>query len=143
MKAKVNSTNEIRTSATGWSTVKVKLQFDDVEKEGNVFLGKNISQLPFKVGEEIDVEEKEGQYGLEFKLIKQQASGGGGKPMGQSFKESREDWVMKNKSIIAQSSMSTAVEYLKYKPQSEVNAKLLIDVANVIYNFVLEKSELK
>lgn len=142
MKGKVVSVSEINTSSAGWTTCKAEIENNGVVKKGKVFLGKNQTGAWFKVGDEIEYDEKEGQYGLEF--VCKKPSAGGGKPqMGTNFKESREDWVMKNKSIIAQSSMSSAVEYMRHLPQEKVNGKMLTDIAEVIYNFVLSKSELK
>jgi hypothetical protein len=143
MKAIVKSVSEINTSNTGWTTCKSEFEYNGTVKKGKVFLGKQQTEAWFKVGDEIEFEEKESQYGLEF-VCKKPNAGGGGKPqIGTNFKESREDWVMKNKSIIAQSSMSSAVEYMKHLPQEKVNGKTLVDIAEVMFNFVLAKSELK
>jgi hypothetical protein len=142
MKGKVISVSEINTSGAGWTTCKTEIENGGKTKKGKVFLGKNQTEAWFKIGEEIEYEEKEGEYGLEF--ICKKPNAGGGKPqMGTNFKESREDWVMKNRSIIAQSSMSSAVEYMKLLPQDKVNGKTLVDIAEVMFDFVILKSGLK
>lgn len=141
MKGIIKSVSEINTSGAGWTTCKAEIENNGVTKKGKVFLGKNQTDAWFKVGDEVEYDEKEGQYGLEF-VCKKPSAGGGRPLMGTNFKESREDWVMKNKSIIAQSSMSSAVEYMKLLPQDKVNGKTLVDIADVMFKFVIEKSGL-
>ena len=142
MKAIVISVSEINTSNAGWTTCKAEFEYNNETKKGKVFLGKNQTDAWFKVGDEVEFEEKEGQYGLEF-VCKKPTAGGGKPQMGTNFKESREDWVMKNRSIVAQSSMSSAVAYMEHLPKDKVNGKMLVDIAEVIFNFVIDKSNLK
>jgi len=144
MKGKLISQEAIVTTPKEWSSVNVVIMSEDnVEYKGNVFLGKNKTVTGLTNGQDVDFEVTTDSYGNKIKIIQPQGAGGGNKGGfgGGGYKVTKEEWLSMQKSICAQSVLHTAAEYCK--GNTELKSKDVLALADKMFQFVMEKSELK
>jgi hypothetical protein len=125
-KGKIKEISPVSTSGSGWSSIKVTL---DDERVGEILIGQNKSDHPFKEGMEIFFDEENSPYGLKLKRAKPAgvvgaSPGGGGKPK------------VNESAISANVAMSESVKILV---AGKINNDQLFPMADKIYNWIKEK----